>query len=65
MSTAFTRRRSERLAPRIQELTDALLDRLAGHAEVDLITEFAYPLPISVICELLGIPESDRAEFRG
>jgi len=65
VSAAFTRRRSERLAPRIQELTDALLDRLAGHAEVDLITEFAYPLPISVICELLGIPESDRAEFRG
>jgi cytochrome P450 len=65
VSAAFTRRRSERLTPRIQQLTDALLDRLAGRSEVDLITEFAYPLPISVICELLGIPEADRAEFRG
>ncbi len=65
VSAAFTRRRSERLEPRIQELTDALLDGLAGRAEVDLISEFAYPLPISVICELLGIPEADRAAFRG
>ena len=65
VSAAFTRRRSELLEPRIQELTDALLDRLAGRGEVDLIAEFAYPLPISVICELLGIPEADRAEFRG
>jgi len=65
VSAAFTRRRSERLEPRIRELTDELLDRLAGRDEIDLITEFAYPLPIAVICELLGIPKSDRAEFRG
>ena len=64
VSAAFTRRRSELLEPRIRELTDALLDRLEGRAEADLITEFAYPLPISVICELLGIPEADRAAFR-
>jgi cytochrome P450 len=64
VSAAFTRRRSERLAPRIQELTDTLLDRLAERDEVDLVAEFAYPLPITVICELLGIPEEDRAEFR-
>jgi cytochrome P450 len=64
VSAAFTRRRSELLEPRIRELTGTLLDRLAGRAEVDLITEFAYPLPISVICELLGIPVEDRAAFR-
>ncbi len=64
VSAAFTRRRSELLAPRIQELTDGLLDAIAGRAEVDLITEFAYPLPIAVICELLGIPEQDRTDFR-
>jgi cytochrome P450 len=69
LTAAFTRRRAEELAPRIQELTDGLLDRLAlRFAElagpVDLIAEFAYPLPIAVICELLGIPEEDRGEFR-
>ena len=64
VSAAFTRRRSEQLAPRIQAITDQLLDGLAGRGELDLITEFAYPLPITVICELLGIPESDRTEFR-
>jgi cytochrome P450 len=68
LTAAFTRRRSEQLAPRIQELTDDLLDhlerRLAGPGPVDLISEFAYPLPIAVICELLGIPEDDRGDFR-
>jgi cytochrome P450 len=67
LAAAFTRRRSEQLAPRIQELTDDLLDRLQLRARtgpVDLITEFAYPLPIAVICELLGVPEGDRGDFR-
>ena len=69
LSAAFTRRRSELLAPRIQELTDGLLDRLeAGFAASprprDLIAEFAYPLPIAVICELLGIPDHERTDFR-
>lgn len=64
VSAAFTRQRTDRLAPRIQQLTDVLLDRLAGRPEVDLVAEFAYPLPIAVICELLGIPQEDRTEFR-
>jgi cytochrome P450 len=67
LSAAFTRRRSEALAPRIQALTDDLLDRLEqslADGPVDLIAEFAYPLPITVICELLGIPEEDRGDFR-
>ncbi len=69
LAAAFTRRRSEQMAPRIQELTDGLLDRLAHRfaatdGPVDLIAEFAFPLPIAVICELLGIPESDRGDFR-
>jgi len=64
VAAAFTRRRSELLEPRIQELTDGLLDRIDGRDEVDLIAELAYPLPIAVICELLGIPEADRSEFR-
>jgi cytochrome P450 len=68
VSAAFTRRRSEMLAPRIQDLTDELLDKLdksvGSDQPVDLLTEFAYPLPITVICELLGLPEGDRGQFR-
>jgi cytochrome P450 len=61
---AFTGRRIELLRPRVQELTDRLLDAMepAGHAE--LIEELAAPLPIAVISELLGVPDGDRADFR-
>ncbi|MFC4942369.1 cytochrome P450 family protein [Pseudonocardia sp. GCM10023141] len=66
VSAAFTARRTEALAPRIQEITDALLDGLeaAGPGPVDLVAGFAYPLPITVIAELLGIPELRRDDFR-
>ncbi|HEY4418700.1 MAG TPA: cytochrome P450 [Pseudonocardia sp.] len=67
VAAAFTRRRVERLAPRIQQLTDELLDPLVARAadsSFDLIAEFAYPLPVAVICELLGVPESGRESFR-
>ncbi|MGK5522980.1 cytochrome P450 family protein [Micromonospora sp. URMC 107] len=60
---AFTRRRIERLRPRIQEITDELVEAMAARREVDLITGLAYPLPITVICELLGIPGEDRDDF--
>jgi cytochrome P450 len=63
MST-FTRRRVEKLIPRIQEMTDDLLTAAEGQETVDLISALAYPLPIGVICELIGIPEEDRADFR-
>jgi cytochrome P450 len=61
---AFTRRRCELLAPRVQEIADALVAGFADRDEVDLVAAFAQPLPITVICELLGIPEADRAGFR-
>jgi cytochrome P450 len=62
---AFTPRRIESLRPRIQTLVDDLLDRAAGQpGPVDLISEFAYPLPVMVIAELLGVPPEDRADFR-
>jgi cytochrome P450 len=64
VSKAFTPRRVEHLRPRVQEITDQLLDRLGGMEETDLITSFAFPLPVTVICELLGIPTSDRDRFR-
>ena len=64
VSRVFTARRTEALRPRVQEITDSLLDEMAAHDRVDLIDAFAFPLPIQVICELLGIPAEDRDSFR-
>ncbi|MFE0025422.1 cytochrome P450 [Amycolatopsis sp. NPDC059021] len=67
VTRAFTVRRVTELRPRIAELTERLLDELPGRAEdgvVDLLRHFAYPLPIAVICELVGIPEKDRPQWR-
>ncbi|GCB44780.1 cytochrome P450 [Streptomyces sp. NL15-2K] len=64
VSRAFTMRRVEALRPRIQEITDELLDTMLPLGRADLVESFAYQLPITVICELLGVPEMDRAEFR-
>ncbi|WP_030348737.1 cytochrome P450 family protein [Streptomyces sp. NRRL S-1022] len=64
VTRAFTMRRVERLRPRIQQITDHLLDEMLPHGRADLIESLAYPLPLTVICELLGVPEVDRAEFR-
>ncbi|MGW5663146.1 cytochrome P450 family protein [Streptomyces sp. NPDC003758] len=62
----FTARRVEELAPRIQKTTDALLDRMlaAPDGRADLVEALSFPLPISVICELLGVPDLDRDSFR-
>ncbi|MFE2291401.1 cytochrome P450 [Streptomyces sp. NPDC059452] len=62
----FTPRRMEQLAPRIQEMTDELLDRMlaAPGRRADLVEALSYPLPMNVICELLGVPFLDRTAFR-
>ncbi|MXM63991.1 cytochrome P450 [Streptomyces sp. HUCO-GS316] len=64
VSRAFTMRRVEELRPRIQEITDSLLDAMLPDGRADLVDSFAHPLPLTVICELLGVPEMDRAAFR-
>ena len=67
VSKAFTARRIEQLRPRVTEITAALLaamDPTADGGEVDLLATLAFPLPITVICELLGIPDADRDDFR-
>ncbi|GHF45863.1 cytochrome P450 family protein [Streptomyces griseosporeus] len=64
VSRAFTARRVERLRPRVQQITDDLLDAMLPQGRADLVESFAFPLPLTVICELLGVPELDRAEFR-
>ena len=62
----FTPRRIDALAPRIQQLTDELLDTMLANPDrrADLIASFAFPLPMTIICELLGVPELDRDAFR-
>jgi cytochrome P450 len=64
VNKAFTARRIEQLRPRIEEITDGLLADIGPAADVDLLDVFAFPLPITVICELLGVPTKDRDDFR-
>ena len=64
VTKAFTARRIEQLRPRITQITASLLDAMPADGEVDLLATFAFPLPITVICELLGIPDADRDDFR-
>ncbi|WJV48245.1 cytochrome P450 family protein [Streptomyces flavofungini] len=64
VSKAFTPRRVAEFAPRVQELTDQLIDRFAQEGTADLIHEFAFPLPIYAICDLLGVPREDQDDFR-
>ncbi|GAQ50781.1 cytochrome P450 family protein [Streptomyces acidiscabies] len=64
VTRAFTARRVQGLAPRVQEITDGLLDAMIPRGRADLVDAFSFPLPITVICELLGVPELDRAAFR-
>ncbi|MER8235450.1 cytochrome P450 [Streptomyces sp. NPDC094049] len=64
VSKAFTPRRVAEFAPRVQELTDRLIDSFVERGSADLIHEFAFPLPIYAICDLLGVPEEDQDDFR-
>jgi cytochrome P450 len=64
VSKAFTPRRVAAFAPRVRELTDGLIDAFEARGEADLIHEFAFPLPIYAICDLLGVPHEDQDEFR-
>jgi len=60
VSRAFTPRRVEKLAPRVEAIAEALLDRAAAAGDFDLVRDFAQPLPVRVIGELLGVPPEDR-----
>ncbi|QIZ36154.1 cytochrome P450 [Saccharopolyspora sp. ASAGF58] len=61
---AFAPRRIEPLRPRVQQIADELLDALTGQDEADLLPTYCAPLPITVICELLGVDAADRPDFR-
>ncbi|SDL04263.1 cytochrome P450 family protein [Streptomyces indicus] len=64
VSKAFTPRRIAAFEPRVQELTDRLIDEFAATGQADLIHEFAFPLPIYAICDLLGVPAEDQDDLR-
>ncbi|WOH49420.1 cytochrome P450 [Bradyrhizobium sp. sBnM-33] len=60
---AFTARRVEDMRPRIQQVVDETLDRVIPQGKMDLIEDFAFRLPVTIICDMLGIPEDHREAF--
>ncbi|GGM03597.1 cytochrome P450 [Dactylosporangium sucinum] len=64
VSRAFTARRVEALRPRVQQIADRLLDDLSRHETADLLDAYAVPLPVEVICQLLGIGNEHRDQLR-
>jgi cytochrome P450 len=64
VNKAFTPRAIEALRPRIQDLVDHLLDAVQQRGGMDIMADLAYPLPVLVICELLGVPAKDRDLFK-
>ncbi|MFG2191856.1 cytochrome P450 [Streptomyces sp. NPDC048639] len=65
VATAFTPRRMEGLRDSVQRVTDDLLGRMAPLGRADIVADLAMPLSMAVICDLLGVPEEDRPDFRG
>ncbi|MFE5888594.1 cytochrome P450 [Streptomyces sp. NPDC056462] len=61
---AFTPRRVEQLRTPVRRTADRLLDALGPHGTTDLIASYAAPLPVTVICDLLGVPDEHRRDFR-
>ncbi len=64
VSKAFTTKRVNALRPRIQAIADGLLDKVQDQGQMDLIDDYAFPLPVTVIAELLGVPAEDQDKFR-
>ena len=64
VSKAFTPRVVESMRQHIQEIVDRLLDHVQSAKEMDVISDLAYPLPVTVICEMLGVPAADHATIR-
>ena len=64
VSKAFTPRVIEGMRAHIQSIVDRLLDRVQAARRMDVIADLAYPLPVTVICEMLGVPTDDQASIR-
>ncbi len=63
VNMAFTPRRIEQLKPRIRSLIDGFLEAMAQKVQVDFVADFAFPLPVAVIAEMLGVPREDGERF--
>lgn len=61
---AFTPRVVEQLRPRAEQICEALLDEMLEKGSADLVADYAYPLPVQIIVEMLGVPAEDHAQFR-
>ena len=64
LNKEFTPNMIQRMRPRIQQVVDTLLDHATGKSEMEFMTEFANPLPVRVIAEMLGIPGEDQRDFQ-
>ncbi len=64
VNKAFTPRAVEAMRPHIQQIVDDLIDAVRDAKAMDVIADLAYPLPVTVICEMLGVPVGERREFR-
>lgn len=64
ISKAFTKRRMEAMRSRTQQIAEELLDRMDPSGTIDLVEDYAHPLATTVICEILGVPDNDRENFR-
>jgi cytochrome P450 len=64
VSKAFTVRTVEGLRPRVQQVVDELIDVIQRKGEMEVIDDLAYPLPVIIICEMLGVPPSDHERFK-
>ena len=63
VDTAFARRDVLAMRPDVEKVADQIIDGFAGRDEIDLVDDYARQLPLAVICDLLGLPDADRAEF--
>jgi len=64
VTKAFTPKMVEQLRPRIQAIADELIDGVEAQGQMDLSADYAFPLPITVIAEMLGVPSADHARFK-
>ena len=62
---AFSAKTVEAMRPRVQEIVDELLDKVEAKGSMEAIADLAYPLPVAVICEMLGVPKEDQPVFGG